>query len=210
VFAHDGGPTLTHDDNKPAASTTVKSAVVAPSITINTRGDVTVKGANVTSINGSTITATTVWNGNTLTWTVTTASSTNFLYHGGKSSTSGVIAVNDNVNFSGTLNGNGLTVAANTVRDNSKEKSAILDQHTFEGKLNAAIGTTSLPTSFSLKIGNTNFTVNVPVNTPILNKNWASINLGSFVAGDTVRVYGSAEASSTNILDAVVVRDATR
>ena len=182
----------------------------SPTVSIGEKGNVTVKSATVTAVNGSTITATTAWNGNALTWTVTTGSTTDFKFKGGKSATVATVAVGDNVNFNGTLGGNGLTVAASTVRDNSKEQVLPPQKHTFEGKLNAAVGTTTLPTTFSLKIGNNNVTVNVPVNTPILNKVWASVNLGSFQAGDTVRVYGSAEASSSSVLDAVVVRDATR
>jgi molybdopterin-binding protein len=186
------------------------NAQAAPTVSIGEKGNATIKNATVTVVNGSTITATTAWGGNTLTWTVTTGSSTEFLFKGGKDATPATVTVGDSINFNGALNGNGLTVAAKTVRDNSKEKQAILEKHTFEGKLNSAVGTTSLPTSFALTIGNSNFTVNVPVNTPILSKNWASVNLGSFQAGDTVRVYGSAEASNTSVIDAVVVRDATR
>jgi hypothetical protein len=121
-----------------------------------------------------------------------------------------VLAVGDIVNLNGMLGSSGgLTLSAKVIRDLSKEK-VMIEKHTFEGKLQAAIGTTSLPTSFGLVSGNTTYTVNVPVGTPILAKNWASTNLGTFQANDTVRVYGSLNGSSTSMIDAVVVRDATR
>jgi hypothetical protein len=137
--------------------------------------------------------------------TVTTTSSTT-ITKGGATGFSAIM-VGDKLTAFGLYDNNAHTLAASKIAVSVSE---ILQKHTFEGKLQSAIGTTSLPTAFALIIGNTVYTVNVALNTPILGKTWATINLGSFQAGDNVRVYGSVEANNLTTIDAVVVRDASR
>jgi hypothetical protein len=193
------------------SNTATVSSQQALDVSVNANGRTVVHGATVTGVSSSTITATTAWGGTTVTWTLATNGSTKFLYKGGKVATNAVVVAGDKINFEGFLAATGaFTVNANSVRDLSKEKSAILDKHTFEGKLTSSLSASTLPTSFALTIGGNSYQIKVAAGTPILGKNWASTNLGIFLAGDTVRIYGSVEAASTSIIDAVVIRNATR
>ncbi len=193
------------------ASTTIVVVPVQTSVDvhINANGHADIKGAAITSIGNSSIEVTTTWGGTVLNWTVNYASSTEFLYKGGRSASASVLGVGDVVNINGMLTGSGLTLNAKVIRDRSKEKVA-LERHIFEGRLNASISTTTLPTTFGLKIGNINYTVNVPTGTQILNRNWGVTDLTTFQVNDTVRVYGSYNTSTTSSIDVVVVRDVTR
>jgi hypothetical protein len=120
------------------------------------------------------------------------------------------IAVGDIVNFNGALDtsASSLTVNANVIRDVSKEKVS-LEKHVFEGTLQSLAGT-SFPTTLSLLIGGANYTVNLPSNTLVLGKNWGALALSSFVVGDTVRVFGSLQTSTSTTINALVVRNASR
>ncbi|MDO8561231.1 MAG: DUF5666 domain-containing protein [bacterium] len=96
-----------------------KSEQVA--ISINDLGNVSVRGAKVAGIAGNVITATTVAGPSTLSWTVTTDSSTKFSISGPATSTSiAQIAVGDTVSFSGVLSGAGLNVKASVVKDSTR------------------------------------------------------------------------------------------
>jgi len=202
VLAHDGNDFDSQGAHKTGSQLSVQ---------INDNGTATVRGAKVAAINGAVVSVATSFGSTTVNWNVTTSGSTKFVDKGGRNSNLASLHVGDILSFSGAVDPNAstLTVLATTVKDWSVDNK-ILDKHTFEGKLQAAIGTTSLPTSFNLTVDGTAYLVKVAAGTPVLAKNWATTNLGTFLAGDTVRVYGSVEASSTSIIDAVVVRNATR
>ncbi len=177
-------------------------------VQIGESGRVLVRGATVTGVSGNTITATTVWGSASVTWTVN-ASNAQFVDRGGRNAGLADISVGDTVSFNGSLNtsASAFSVNATTVKNWSKDRK-VLERHTFEGKLQS-IASTTLPTNFVLKVGDTNFTVNVAVGTPILKNNWSNTTLAQFAVGNTVRVYGSVQASSTTTIDAVVVRNAS-
>ena len=83
-------------------------------------GNVLVRGAKVTAINGSAITATTAWGSASLTWTVNTNASTNLVRRfGGDFTSLSEIATGDLISFTGPLNTTAgqLTVTAKTLKD---------------------------------------------------------------------------------------------
>ncbi len=185
------------------------------SVAINNGGRTSVTGAKVTSVSSDTVVANVVWGSATLTFTIKVSSSTSIKdAHGKNNMPISQIAVGDTVNFSGPLNTStsGLTVNATQIKDITRNntQNPKPQTHVFEGKLQSSIGATSLPTSFSLMIDSVVHTVQVPVNALVLAKNWTATNLGSFVAGDTVRVFGSLQTSTSTVIDALVVRNASR
>lgn len=100
----------TKDKNRLAAAQRVEVA-------INASGNVLVRGAKVTGISGSTLTVTTTAGASTLSWAVTTDSSTAFVTSAGSGSSLAQISVGDTVSFAGALTGTGLNVKASAVKD---------------------------------------------------------------------------------------------
>lgn len=90
------------------------------------------------------------------------------------------------------------------------QNNALLNKRTFEGTLKTLSGTTTLPTTMVITVDTKDFTVNIPAGISILGKNWLTMPLASFVVGDKVRVYGAVQASNTSVIDASVVRNASR
>jgi len=86
-------------------------------VAINASGNVLVRGAKVTGISGSTLTVTTTAGASTLSWAVTTDSSTVFVTSAGSGSSLAQISVGDTVSFAGALTGTGLSVKASAVKD---------------------------------------------------------------------------------------------
>ncbi len=99
-----------NNENRPAATQRVEVA-------INASGNVLVRGAKVTGVSGSVITVTTTAGASTLSWAVTTDSSTAFVTSSGSGSSLGQISVGDTVSFAGALTGSGLSVKASAVKD---------------------------------------------------------------------------------------------
>lgn len=118
AFAHDG-----ENGKQDSAKSEVKSTSKSASnvmVDINPSGRVHVRGAIVTALSGNTITATTVWGSTKLSWTIVTASSTQFAGKDGKATLADV-KVGDTVNLNGSLDSTatGLTVHAQVLRDRS-------------------------------------------------------------------------------------------
>jgi hypothetical protein len=202
-----------HKDKKEDRSEISSSRQV--SVEINNGGRTSVTGAKVTSVSGDTVVAQAEWGSATLSFNVKVSSSTSIKGQNGKNNMPlSQIAVGDIINFSGSLNTStsGLTVNASQIKDvtRSSTQNPKPASHVFEGKLQSAIGTTSLPTSFSLLVDSVVHTVNVPANALILAKNWTATNLSVFQSGDTVRVFGSLQNSTSTVIDALVVRNASR
>jgi hypothetical protein len=175
-------------------------------VQIQESGRTLVRGATVTAISGSTITASVVLGGTTLAWTAVTDGSTKFLDKNGRTGASNTVAVGNTISFSGSLtNASGLSVKVDTVKNWSKD-SATSSKHTFEGTLQS-IASTTAPTSFVLKVGNTNYTVNVATTALVLQNNWTRGTLSQLAIGHTVRVYGSVQANNASVIDALIVRD---
>lgn len=106
-------------------------------------------------------------------------------------------------NLTLTLTANSVKVKADQSQGNGNQNSQV-----FEGTLQSLSATTT-PTTLALMVGGTSYTVNIPTGISILNKNWLITSLTTFQVGDTVRVYGALQ-SGTTIIDASVVRDASR
>ena len=78
------------------------------------------------------------------------------------------------------------------------------DRRTFEnGRLKTLPGAIK-PTSMVVTFGKFDYTVNISVDTAVINKNWAPINLSDFKVGHHIRVYGVADGTT---IDATVVRN---
>ncbi len=107
AFAHKGSDDDKRDDKKDLVAQ-VKATVAAGArmvdVAIGHDGKVHVKGATVTAVSGSTITATTQWGAPSMTWTLNTnASTTRFTAQGSGSTTISTIAAGDRISFEGKL-----------------------------------------------------------------------------------------------------------
>lgn len=119
AIAHENNGKQGNDNSQHKTQEVKKTNVMAD---INAAGKVIVRGATVTAVSGSVLSATTVWGGATLTWTVLATSSVHFIDKNGESEhgvvTVADIKVGDVINFQGSLaGGTGLTVNARIVRD---------------------------------------------------------------------------------------------
>lgn len=174
-------------------------------VNIGNDGKVLVRGAKVTSVTGSTIMALTEWNGASLSWTVNTDANSKFIKRSGGASNISEVKAGDFVSFSGSLMaGTTFTVQAKHIKNWSSVAVVKQGKTTLEGKIVSIAGTT-LPNTFVMKSGDTNYTVRVATNTSVLNTLWLRSSLVSFATGDSVRVYGV--VNTDNTIDATVVRD---
>lgn len=105
---------------------------------------------------------------------------------------------------SGTWDTVNSTLTASKVRVYVNE--AVLNKRIFEGRLQAIAGTTA-PTTLTLQVGKTTYTVNVAANTTLITNKWNATTLSAMTTGNTVRVYGSVDPSNTATINALVVRD---
>ena len=105
---------------------------------------------------------------------------------------------------------NNLTNSMQSEKVDIYQNNALLNRRTFEGTLKSVSATTSLPTTFVMTVGTTDFTVNVPLGISVLNMNWLTTPISTFVVGDKIRVYGAVQPTNTSVIDASVVRDASR
>ncbi len=281
-------PTYATNDNHGERAKEVHNAGSTLEVHINDNGKVLVRGAKVTAISGTTISAETLFAGSSISWVVDASATPKVIRRYGGNSSLSEIAIGDLISFNGTLTAtgawnvkatslkdwsiqvknssfsgtiasisgssfvlnieNGKSVSVNTdantkitrgdttiafatlavgdkvtkteglYNNNTNTLTAktiklstnpILNKRTFEGKLQSAI-VAGLPTSFSFLSEGKTYTVNVPAGISILNKNWLQIPLTNFQVNDTVRVYGQVQSSNTSIIDATVVRNATR
>lgn len=136
-------------------------------------------------------------------------SSSTVVKQGGATTTFTVLAVGQKITKAAGI-WNNLNNTMQSEKVDIYQNTALLNKRTFEGTLKSLSATTSLPTTLVLSVGNTDFTVNVPAGISIIGKNWLALPLSSFVVGDKVRVYGAVEAANTSIIDASIVRDASR
>ena len=110
VFAENNGKHLGH--YKPSS---VGSSI---EVSITTDGKTIVRGARVIAVSDTTITAETLWNATSMTWTVRTDSDTNFIRKNGSGAGVGDISVGDYVSFSGQIaSGSAFTVDADVVKN---------------------------------------------------------------------------------------------
>lgn len=187
-------------------------------IAIGVNGRTLVRGAKVTAVSGSMISADVAWGSYVSSWKVD-ASKAVFVRHNGGNSIISEVKVGDIISFSGVLDttASNATVKADVVKDWSIDRTNTPRAGTMQGELKA-MGSTTAPTTLTLDVkgkGSSNddsavgtFTVNVAANTAILNKDWTTLGLGSFQIGDSVRFYGLINAD--NSANATVVRNVSR
>ena len=169
-------------------------------VAINASGNVLVRGAKVTGINGSTLTVTTTAGASTLSWAVTTNGSTVFVTSAGGGSSLAQISVGDTVSFAGALTGTGLSVTATAVKDWTLG----VNQRSISG-----IVTSINATSTSLVLGNgngkdndndkddkTRATIQLTGSTVIV-LNGATTTFASIQTGDKVKATGTMNAEGT-------------
>lgn len=137
--------------------------------------------------------------------TVTTDANTKIMRGDTTIAVSGLMVGDKVTKTEGLFNNLDRTLKADSV----KISSGVLGKRTFEGTLVSIAGTT-LPTSFVLKVGDANYTVNVPANISVLGSNWLVMPIANMQVNDTIRVYGAVQAASMTTIDASVVRDASR
>lgn len=184
------------------------------SVDINNGGRTSVTGAKVTSVSSDTVVAQTQWGSATVSFNVKVSSSTSIKGQNGKNNMPlSQIAIGDIINFSGSLNTgtSGLTVNATQIKDLTRASAGNPKpaSHVFEGTLQS-VSSSTLPATLSLMIDSVVYTVQVPASALVLAKNWTATNLGVFQNGDKVRVFGSLQNSTSTVIDALVVRNATR
>jgi len=170
---------------------------------INDNGSVLVRGAKVTAVSSTTISAISEWNGASLNWTVNTDANTKFITLRDGQSGLGQVKVGDFLSFSGNLMaGSTFTIQAKQV----KNWSVVVPQvkTTVEGRLETIAGT-NIPNTFTLKSGDKVYTVRVIATTSVLNSKWLTASLVNFQVGNQIRVYGVINADNT--IDATVVRN---
>jgi len=76
----------------------------------------------------------------------------------------------------------------------------------FQGALKTIAGTV-LPTTLTVTVSGTDYTVYLPANAAILNNAKQATSLSRFVVGDIVRFYGTIRKTDLTQIDAEVVRD---
>ena len=136
--------------------------------------------------------------------TVNIISSTQFTKDGTTVTISNLNVGDKILQVSGLYDNLSQTLQASTVKVYVNQ--GLLNERTFQGTLQSVAGTTA-PTTLTVTIGSTNFTINVPVGISILNKNWLQSSLVNFKAGNTIRIYGAVEVNNNTTIDASVVRD---
>jgi hypothetical protein len=185
------------------------------SVDINNGGRTSVTGAKVTSVSGDTIVVSVLWGSANLSFSVKVSSSTSIKGTNGKNNMPiSDVAVGDTINFSGSLNTglSGLVVNATQVKNLTRSSTSNPTKpasHVFEGKLQS-LASTTLPATLTMLVNSATYTVHVPTNALVLAKNWTATTLSSFVVGDTIRIFGSLQTSTSTVIDALVVRNATR
>ncbi len=183
------------DNDKNEKSTSLRSAIQRVEVAIGDAGNVLVRGAKVTGISGSTLTVTTTAGASTLSWAVTTDSSTAFVTSGGSGSSLAQISLGDTVSFAGALTGTGLSVKATAVKDwtlgvNERSLSGTVQS------VNSA-GT-------SLVVSNDNKPTVQFTGSTVITLNGATTTFASILVGDKVKATGTMNAGGT-ILTATAV-----
>lgn len=89
--------------------------------------------------------------------------------------------------------------------DSVKVHLAGAQRTTIEGIVKTVSASSMAPTTIVVTSGNTDYTVNVSIDTSVLNVLWLRLPIGSIRAGDKIRVYGTVNTNAT--VDATVVRD---
>lgn len=92
--------------------------------------------------------------------------------------------------------------------DNVKVHLAGATRTTVEGKVKSVPVSGTAPTTFVLTSDNKDYTINLGVDTSVLNNFWLKLSIGSIQVNDKIRVYGT--VNTDNTVDATVVRDTNK
>lgn len=174
-------------------------------IVLNAAGKALVRGATVTTVSSSTITATSAIGPATLTWSIITDSSTEFVGKKGDVSLAD-IKVGDTINFHGDMaTGTTLAVNAKVVRDVSLAKKPEAPHGAVHGAI-ASIDAANSTFVITMK-GNATTTVKVDTSTALM-KEGSAVLFSVLAVGDRVEVKGTFDAQ-TNVLTAtkIVIND---
>jgi hypothetical protein len=177
-------------------------------------GSTTLRGAKVVSVSGTTITVSETLGATTLTWTIITDGTTQLQSKNGSGIVITDIVAGDTITVKGAFQtGSTLSVKATMVRDITKVPSVVTTpvgsaQQTYEGVLTQIPGSAA-PTSLVMTVGGVAQTVTISSTTVVLNNAWAPVALNTFVANDTVRVYGYIPSGVTTITG-IVLRNVSR
>jgi len=186
VLAHNEGG----DDVDRVVS--VIPATLTPSVFIGPDGSVLVRGAKVTAVSTSTISATTAWGSANLSWTLNTTAATTFSNASDPTSASRVVAVGDIVSFKGSLvqTSPAFVVNVKIIRNWSHVIPNPL-------KITGSVSSVSTSTStFILKKDDRSITVALAAGASIT-QNGTTTSFSSIVAGSKVTVLGSYNTSTT-------------
>lgn len=169
---------LAHDDERERSQRPTDAGV---QIFATHDGNVLVRGAKVTGVASSTITATTAWGGTTLTWSVLTDGTTEFVSRSNGAIQLGNIAVGDTINFAGAwVPGTALSVTAKVV----KNVNSITEPVTLKGTVQSVATSTQ---SFVLSY---NSTTTVHASSSSITLNGSNATFADLQVGDSVKVKG--------------------
>lgn len=186
----------------PPPSTVSSPAAVGSTLEmhINNDGSVLVRGAKITSINGTTVHATQTWGSYSVNWVVQTSPSTQLLRRYGGASSLSEFVVGDYISFSGTIDPSQSqgTVIAKVVKDFSVQKV----NATFSGSV-SSVSTSS--TSFMLQSKSRGM-VNVVLSpSTTIKKGSATTTFLDIAVGATISRASGVWDNLTNTLQATVV-----
>ena len=176
-------------------------------VRIGENGATALRGAKVTAVTATTVSATTAWGSTVINWTLNVDSATAIRGKGNGKMAIGDISVGDMIDVRGPLvtTNASLTVQAKEIIDRSAVR-PVAQQQTLEGKIKAIAGAAA-PTTLTVTVGTTDYQVKVATDTSLLTALWLRTSLANLAVGNTVRVYGAVSGTS---IDATVIRTTVR
>jgi len=176
----------------------VKNNIPGLEVQIGNKGNVLVRGAKVTGVSGSVISAVTAWGSTNLAWSVKVASSTKFVRSEDKTIALSNIVVGDTVSFNGTLDTSvsGLSVNASLIKDWSASASASNHANSLNGIVTAIDSALS---SFTLAVAGIGAVAVQTSSTTSFTEDGKAATFGALSLGDTLKVSGLLNAASTTL-----------
>jgi hypothetical protein len=186
-----------HGDSDNAFKKGAHSVGSTLEVSINDNNSVTVRGAKVTSISGTTLNAQTAFGSTVLSWSIRTGTNTKIIALPGGTLALASIAVGDYVSFSGTLDTSaaGLVVNANVVKDWSQtSQKPASELQSFKGSVQSVDVSNR---KFTLQTGGAEGLITVQLATTSVITNGAdSMILANLVVGDSAKTSGTYNANA--------------
>lgn len=160
---------------------------------IGNDGGALVRGARVTSVSGSAITATTAWGSTAMTWTIRTDGTTQFLGRNGETITASTIVAGDYISFAGRINSSyaSPTVDAKVVKDWSIPQS--------ETKVSGTVQSVNVSGNSLTVVNGTGTTTVAVTGSTTITAGKTTVSLASIVPNDKVKATGSYNASTRTL-----------